>query len=67
MLYFFLAEIVPLCNSGIFNMTLILQRYNLISNDTVAIIQILIVLIWMLYPLLQAFGMVYLKDSKDPI
>ena len=66
MRYFYLIETIPLTLSVlIYIIQLILIIYGI--NDFDHIIFQIIGFIWVLYPLFQAYGMLKLKDSKDPL
>ena len=59
--FFFLAEFVPLCILAVFyTISLLSESLKEEIFDTYVIFEAM-------YPLFQAFGMLYLKDSKDPL
>ena len=68
MVFFFLVETIPLFVSNLFNIFEIINKHNkqLVTDTLLHKMQLAIALIWIVYPLLQAFGMIILKDPKDP-
>jgi hypothetical protein len=63
--YFYLVETIPL----VVTLTLDIIQISIMIfiKVDVSLFTNLIEFIWILYPLLQTFGMLYLKDTKDPL
>ena len=65
MKYFYIIEIFPLI------LTVLLDIYGTVyyyfNNSEIKIQLDLIRIVWSLYPLFQAYGMLSIKESKDPL
>lgn len=66
--YFFYVELIPLVISCIFFIFTFLRK----ATDTVPVdeyvyVVIVEVTVMLIYPFIQAYGIIHLKDSKDPI
>ena len=68
MRFFFVVEVVPLTIDLILNIALMGAGFGLwLGPAEQALIGQAEEFIWLVYPLLQAYGMLRLKDSRDPI
>ena len=67
MRYFFMVETIPYMYELFWNTVQIFSK-NLLSPQTYFFFQTLdLIFLIIIYPLMQAFGMLYLKDSKDAL
>ena len=70
MKFFILVEAIPITIGGLFNLIHALNAVfspNFLNKEYMYYIDIFDLWVWMTYPLFQAYGMIYLKDSKDPL
>ena len=63
----FMTESIPLTIDLVVRVIYVLKEAGFISDELFALSNVIDGTLWSFYPLLQAYGMLRLKDTSDPI